>query len=161
MLMVYYNPFMAYFICHELWLYPKSMIPLMGFMNCMEMNCQNVFLSFMNYGLWVGNLHSGGQGGEVNAPQELEVSSPNLGLSWRHESFALSLGELCSALWSVSWREFWFCVCMLKVCPSFWFCTTCLFVVSVWRFGILLILRCPLFPGYRAFTVWVVGLPGG
>ena len=65
-----------------------------------------MLLSFMNYRLWVGNLHSGGQGGRVNMSQELGVSSPKLGLSWRNESLALLLGESCSALLSVSWRVF-------------------------------------------------------
>ena len=56
-----------------------------------------VFHSFMNYIIWFGNICSGGQGCGVNAPWELGVSIPKLGLSWRHESFSLSLGELYSA----------------------------------------------------------------
>ena len=76
---------MEYFICHELCIYPKSMTPLMGFMKCIEINCQNVFLSFMNYRIWVGNLRSDGQGGGVNAPWELGVSNPKLGFLWRYE----------------------------------------------------------------------------
>ena len=102
---MYDGLFMAYFIFHELWLYLNSMIPLMGFIICMEFQYPIVFLRFMNYRLGVGNLHSGGQGGRVNMSQELGVSSPKLGLSWRHDSFSLSLGELCSALCTVSWRE--------------------------------------------------------
>ena len=110
---------MAYFIFHELWIYSKPTIPLIGFMNCMAIKCQNAFLSFMSYRLWVGNLRSGGQTGKVNVPWVLRPSSPKLGFSWRHESFALFWGDLCLALWSISWCEVWFCDCVLKVCPSF------------------------------------------
>ena len=119
MLKVYYKPLMAYYICHELWIYPKSTMLLIGFMKSMVINCQNVFMSFMNNRIGIGIRCSGGQGGKVNVPWDLWVSSPKLGFSRRKESFALSLGELYSVLWSISWCEVWFCDSMLKVCPCF------------------------------------------
>ena len=139
MLEVCYNPFMAYFICHESWLYLNSMMPLMGFIMCMAFKCQIVILGFMNYRLGNRNRHSSGQGGGVNAPRELGVSISKIGLSWKSGSFGISLCEHVSSLWSVSWREVWFSVPLWKVFPSFWFCSTCLLVLLVQRFGILLI----------------------
>ena len=98
MLEVCYNPFMAYFICHESWLYLNSMMPLMGFIMCMAFQYPIAFLRFMKYRIGVGNLHSGEQGGGVNVPRELGVSSHKLGLSWKNESFGISMVELFSAL---------------------------------------------------------------
>ena len=64
-----------------------------------------MIFGFMNYRLVDRIQRSGGQGGSVNAPRELGVSSPKIGLLWKNGSFGISLGELYSALWYVSWRE--------------------------------------------------------
>ena len=161
MLKVYYNRFMAYYIFHESWLYPKSIIPLIGFIMCLTFQCQIAILGFRNYRLGVGIWCSGEKGGEVNVPQKLGVSSHKLGFSLKSGSFSIFLCDLYSNFWYVSWHEVWFTATLWKVCPLFWFCITCLLIVLVHRFGILLIFHCPLFPGWRAFTEWFMSLPGG
>ena len=105
MLEAYCKPFMAYYICHELWIYPKFMLPSLGFMKCMVNICHNTFWSCMNYRLGVVNQRSGGHGGKFNVTWEMGVSIPKIGLSWRYESFSFSLGELCSTLWYLSWLD--------------------------------------------------------
>ena len=40
----------------------------------------------------------GGHGGTVNAPRDVEISSPKLGLSCRKVSFGTLMVELCSNL---------------------------------------------------------------
>ena len=77
----------------------------MRFIKCMEIHYPIVFLRFMNYRLGFGIRCSSGQGGRVNAPWELVVSIPKLGLSWKNGSFGISLGELYSDLLSISWHE--------------------------------------------------------
>ena len=74
-------------------------MPLMGFIMCMESKCQIVIFGFMNYRIGDRNRRSVGQGGGVNAPWDLGLSSPKLGLSWKSESFGISLGELYLTLW--------------------------------------------------------------
>ena len=114
-------------------------------------------LGFKNYRHGDKNRCCGGQGGGVNAPRDVWVSSPKLGLSSKNEPFGISLGELCSTLWSVSWHEVWLASVFWKVCPSPGL-QRCLFVVLVQRIGILLIFCCPLFVGSKDFTARVVGL---
>ena len=153
------KPFMAYCIFHESWIYPKSTMPLMGFIMCMEVQYQITFFGFMNYRLVDRNWCSGGQGGRVNAPRELGVLSPKLGISWKNGSFGISLGELCSALWSISWCEVCLASVFWKVCSSPGL-QRCLFVVLVQRIGILIMFSCPLFASSRTFTMRVVSLSG-
>ena len=105
MLKAHGKPFMTYYICHELWLSPKSTIPKLGFMICKVDNCCNVFWCGMNYRLGVLISRNGLQCGEFNAPWETRVSSPNLGLVRRYGSFVILLCELCSTLWSALWHE--------------------------------------------------------
>ena len=75
--------------------YLMSMLPTLGFMTCMVVNCCNAIWGGINYRLWVFISHNGGQGGEFNAPWKIGISSPKLGLARRYGSFVILLSELC------------------------------------------------------------------
>ena len=72
---------MAYYICHELWLYPKYTMLLFGFMIYMVINCYNVIWGGKNYRPCVSISCNGGQGGEFNVLWRAWVSSIGLGLA--------------------------------------------------------------------------------
>ena len=75
-------------------------------------------LGFKNYRHGDKNRRCGAQGGVVNDPMDVRVSSHNLGLSCKNEPFGISLGELYYALSSVSQHEVWLASMFWKVCPS-------------------------------------------
>ena len=126
------KPFMAYYICHELWIYPRFTIPSLGFKNYIVNICPNTFWNCMNYSLRVWKSRNGGNGGGVNARWEMGVSSLKLGLSWRYESFTFSVGDLCSALWFVSWHEVWRSAALGKFVLRYGFATL---IYLLFRFG--------------------------
>ena len=47
------NPFMEYDIFNELWLSPKFMLPMLGFMCCMVVNGCNAIWGGKKYRPWV------------------------------------------------------------------------------------------------------------
>ena len=93
---------MAYYICCELWLYPKYLIHMLGFICCMVFKCGSTLGDGMNYILWVLICSNGGQGGELNVYGKSWVSSLGLGLARWLGSFATLLREFC--LWSALWH---------------------------------------------------------
>ena len=72
---------MAYYICHELWLYPKYIMCMLGFIYYMWYKCYFAWEGGMKYKLWVLICGNGGQGGEFNVQGESWVSRLGLGLS--------------------------------------------------------------------------------
>ena len=121
------NPFMAYYICHDLCLYPKSLIPSLGFKECMAFICHHAFWCGMKHRLGVLVSHNGGHCGRVNAPWEMGVSCPKLGIARRYGSFEILLCEICLPLWSTLWHEVWS-------------------LDALWRYV--------LWPGFTAFVLW-------
>ena len=89
---------MAYYICHELWLYPKYSICMLGLMCYMGFKCFSALEGGMNYTLLVLICDNGGQGGELNVHGKSWVPILGLGLALWLGSFATRLCELC--LWS-------------------------------------------------------------
>ena len=64
------KPFMEYDIFHGLWLSPKFMPPLLGFICCMVIKHAILLWGDMNYILCVSIFGSGGQGGYFNVDGE-------------------------------------------------------------------------------------------
>ena len=85
--------------------YPKLAMPMMGFIMCKALQLPSRDCGYETIGRGVKIDIVGGQDGEVNVPWDMWVSSPKLRLLWKNGSFGISLGELYSALWSVSWCE--------------------------------------------------------
>ena len=136
---MYVVPFMAYFIFHELWIYPNSMMHMMGFRCTNHFQYQVMFWVYETIGKRGKFDVGGGQGGIVNALRDVGRSSPKLGISWMNESFGILMVELYSTLWSVSMHEVSLAFAPRKVCSPSGFATlfTCCFI---WRIGILLIM---------------------
>ena len=62
---------------------------------------------FGTIGMRIYFIVGGQQGGRVNDSQDGVNSSPNLGLSWLHNSFGSMVVMLCLALWILSLCEVW------------------------------------------------------
>ena len=72
---------MAYYIFHELWLYPKYSIHMLGFICLMVIKHGTALWGDLNYILWVLICSNGGQGGKLNVHGKSWVSRLGLGLA--------------------------------------------------------------------------------
>ena len=72
---------MEYYIFHDLWIYFKYMIHMLGFICFMVIKRCSTLWGDMNYILWILILSNGGKGGEFNVLWKAWVSILGLGLS--------------------------------------------------------------------------------
>ena len=148
---------MAYYICHELWLYPKYTIHMLGFICCKVNKHCSALWGDMNYILWVFILSNGVQGGEFNEIWKIWVSSLGIGLARWFRSFVKWLCELC--LWSTLWCGALEVGCIGRYSFQYGVAAFVLLLSLVfWHTphrGFGLVACC------RVCTAWVVGLPNG
>ena len=137
--------------------YPMSTLPTLGFMICIVGEYCTAFWGGINYRPWVFMLHSGGQGGEFNAPWKMGVSILELGLARRYGSFVILLCELC--LWSALWCEVWSMAALRRYVLGSGFPALVLWFQLVGleysSYSILFVACC------RDLQAWVMGLLGG